>query len=129
MNGPMTKNTENDSRDRRRRVSQRSSRHDPSRERTIEQLHVHADRIERRELRTALTKLEQHGTLTDTQQAIVADMADALVDELLASPTQSLRNTSSADHSDVRTALECSIRTRYRTSDRAETTSGVETTA
>jgi glutamyl-tRNA reductase len=106
MSGSMTDYTENRSHDRRNRVSQRSGHHDLSRERTIEQLHAHADRIEQRELRTAFTKLEQYGTLTDAQRAVIVDMADTLVDELLAPPTQSLRNTSSTDHSDVRTALE-----------------------
>ncbi|EMA42547.1 glutamyl-tRNA reductase [Halococcus morrhuae DSM 1307] len=102
----MTQSTENGGRDRPNRVSQRSADPNVSRERAIERLHAHADRIEQRELRTALTKLDQHGTLTDAQRAIVVDMADALVDELLAPPTQSLRNASSTDRSDVRTALE-----------------------
>lgn len=102
----MTQSTDNRGRDRRNRGSQRSVDPTVSRERAIERLHAHADRIEQRELRTALTKLDQHGTLTDAQRAIVVDMADALVDELLAPPTQSLRNASSTDRSDVRTALE-----------------------
>ena len=77
-----------------------------SRDRAVERIHAYASRIEQRELRTALTKLEHHGSLTDTQRTIIVDMADRLVDELVTPPTQSLRAASSADGSDVRAALE-----------------------
>lgn len=87
------------------RASQRSDESDVSREQAVEWIHAHADRIEQRELQTALTKLEHHGSLTDAQRTIIVDMADTLVDELVTPPTQSLRNASSADRSDIRTAL------------------------
>ena len=102
----MTQSTKSSIHGSRNRASQRSDDSDVSREQAIEQIHAHADRIEQRELQTALTKLEHHGPFTDTQQTILIDMADTLVDELVTPPTQSLRNTSSVDRSDVRTALE-----------------------
>ena len=78
----------------------------PPRERAIEHVRAHAERIKRRELETALTKLDGQGDLTRTQRETVARMADALVTELVAPPTQALRASQSPDRPDVRTALE-----------------------
>lgn len=102
----MTRSTESGVHDGRNRAPQRSGGSDVSRERAVERIHAHADRIEQRELRTAFTKLGHHGSLTDAQRTVIVDMADMLVEELVTPPTQSLRTSSSADGSDVRAALE-----------------------
>lgn len=54
-----------------------------------------ADRIKRRELRTALSKLEDD--LDEDGQAVVEDLADALISQLLAIPTKSLRDAAAED--------------------------------
>lgn len=56
-----------------------------------------ADRAKQRELQTALSKLEAQGGLTDEQRETVAAMADALVGQLLAAPTKSLREAAAED--------------------------------
>ncbi|WP_435197175.1 glutamyl-tRNA reductase [Natronomonas sp. EA1] len=56
-----------------------------------------AERMKARELEKALSKLESAGDVTDEQRAIVESMADALVSQLLASPTQSLRDAAEED--------------------------------
>ena len=60
------------------------------------------------ELQEAFTRLEAaDGDLTDEQRAIITDLADALVNELLAAPTESLRDA--AEHDDwttLRTAID-----------------------
>lgn len=56
-----------------------------------------ADRVKRRELETALRKLETQGGLTDDQRDTVEDLADALVGQLMAAPTKSLREAAGED--------------------------------
>ncbi len=56
-----------------------------------------AEGAKQRELRTALSKLESQGELTDEQRDTVAAMADALVGQLLAAPTKSLREAAAED--------------------------------
>ena len=56
-----------------------------------------AERIKRRELETAFSKLEHHGGLTDEQREDVEALADALVSELLAPPTAGLRDAAARD--------------------------------
>lgn len=66
-----------------------------------------AERVKSKELATAVTKLETAGELTDEQRAIVESMADALVSQLLAAPTQSLRDAAEQDDwSTIHTALQ-----------------------
>ncbi|MGN8216492.1 MULTISPECIES: glutamyl-tRNA reductase [Halococcus] len=102
----MTQSTENSVHSRRNHTSGRPVDPGPSRERAIEHIHAHAERIKQRELETAFTKLGNQGDLTEMQREIIADMADTLITELVAPPTQSLRNARSEDRSDVQTALE-----------------------
>ncbi len=68
-----------------------------------------AERMKARELRTAVTKLENEtdGELTDRERAIIESLADALVGQLLAAPTQSLRDAAENDDwSTINTALQ-----------------------
>ncbi|MFC7157442.1 hypothetical protein ACFQPA_18595 [Halomarina halobia] len=44
--------------------------------------------IERRELDRALARLDDRGELTDERRAVLADLADALVTELVATPLE-----------------------------------------
>ena len=56
-----------------------------------------AERTKHRELEEALTKLESQGDLTDEQRETVQALADALVGQLLAAPTKSLREAAAED--------------------------------
>lgn len=56
-----------------------------------------ADRVKRRELETALEKLDAQGGLTPRQRETVEDLADALVGHLMAAPTKSLREAAGED--------------------------------
>jgi glutamyl-tRNA reductase len=65
-----------------------------------------AERVKRRELETALSKLEAQGGLTAEQRETVTAMADALVKQLLAAPTRSLREAAGQDDwTTIHTAL------------------------
>jgi glutamyl-tRNA reductase (EC 1.2.1.70) len=56
-----------------------------------------AEHVKRREVETALEKLETQGTLTENQRETISSMADALVNQLLAAPTKSLRDAAAED--------------------------------
>jgi len=65
-----------------------------------------AERVKERELDTALSQLDAHGDLNDEQRAVVESMADALVSQLLAPPTKSLRDAAGDDDwTTINTAL------------------------
>jgi glutamyl-tRNA reductase len=65
-----------------------------------------AERVKRRELETALSKLDAQGGLTAEQRETVTAMADALVKQLLAAPTRSLREAAGQDDwTTIHTAL------------------------
>lgn len=102
----MTQSAENGVQSRQNHPSGRAANPDSSRERAIEHIHAHAERIKQRELKKAFTKLENQGDLTESQREIITDMADTLVTELVAPPTQSLQNARASDRSDVQIALE-----------------------
>jgi glutamyl-tRNA reductase len=63
----------------------------------ISAMYAGAERVKSRELDTALTKLESQGDLTVEQRETVAALADALVGQLLAAPTKSLREAAAED--------------------------------
>jgi glutamyl-tRNA reductase len=66
-----------------------------------------AERIKARELRTAVSKLETEGNVSEAEREILESMADALVGQLLSAPTESLREAAENDDwSTIRTALE-----------------------
>lgn len=66
-----------------------------------------AERMKSRELERALTKLEAQGDLTEDQRETVEAMADSLVSQLLAPPTQSLREAAGEDDwTTIRTAMQ-----------------------
>jgi glutamyl-tRNA reductase len=66
-----------------------------------------AERIKARELRTAVSKLESEGGVSEAEREILESMADALVGQLLSAPTESLREAAENDDwSTIRTALE-----------------------
>ncbi|OYR53160.1 glutamyl-tRNA reductase, partial [Halorubrum sp. Ea1] len=72
----------------------------------ISAMYAGADRVKAREVDRALSKLEAQGDLTDEQRETVSDMADALVGQLLAAPTSSLRDAAGEDDWEtIRTAL------------------------
>ena len=73
----------------------------------ISAMYAGADRVKAREVDRALSRLESQGGLTDEQRETVEDMADALVGQLLAAPTSSLRDAAGEDDWEtIRTALQ-----------------------
>ncbi|MBP1923561.1 glutamyl-tRNA reductase [Halorubrum alkaliphilum] len=73
----------------------------------ISAMYAGADRVRAREVDRAVTKLEAQGDLTDDQRETVESMADALVGQLLAAPTRSLRDAAGEDDWEtIRTALQ-----------------------
>ncbi|MFC7079553.1 glutamyl-tRNA reductase [Halorussus caseinilyticus] len=73
----------------------------------ISAMYESAERAKERELSEALTKLDAHGGLTDDQREIVSSLADALVSQLLAPPTKSLRDAAAEDDwATINTALQ-----------------------
>ena len=63
----------------------------------ISAMYEGAERMKRRELQTALSKLEADGEFSEEQRAVVESMADSLVSQLLAPPTESLRDAAEQD--------------------------------
>lgn len=63
----------------------------------IAAMYESAEGAKRREVRTALDKMAANGELTQAQEEIVEDLADALVNQLLAAPTRSLRDAAADD--------------------------------
>ena len=73
----------------------------------IRAMYEGAERVKTREVTTALTKLEANGDLTDEQREIVVSLADALVGQLLAAPTKSLREAAGEDDwTTIQTAMK-----------------------
>ncbi|WP_254769233.1 glutamyl-tRNA reductase [Salinilacihabitans rarus] len=72
----------------------------------IATMYESAERIKRRELETALARLDDD-SFSEEQREVVASMADALVNQLLAPPTQSLREAAADDDwRTINTALQ-----------------------
>ncbi|CDK41081.1 glutamyl-tRNA reductase [Halorubrum sp. AJ67] len=72
----------------------------------ISSMYAGADQVKARELDRAMSKLEAQGDLTEAQRETVEDLADALVGQLLAAPTRSLRDAAGEDDWEtIRTAL------------------------
>ena len=66
-----------------------------------------AEYVKETELERALTRLETKGELTDEQREVVESLADALVYQLLAAPTKSLREAAVEDDwTTIDTALQ-----------------------
>ncbi|MBP1988299.1 glutamyl-tRNA reductase [Halolamina salifodinae] len=66
-----------------------------------------AERMKAREIDRALTKLEAQGGLNEDQRETVEALADSLVSQLLAPPTQSLREAAGEDDwTTIRTAMQ-----------------------
>ncbi len=73
----------------------------------IAAMYESAERVKRRELEEALSKLQARGDLTEEQREAVESMADALVGQLLAAPTRSLRDAAAEDDwTTINTALQ-----------------------
>lgn len=73
----------------------------------ISAMYESAERIKRRELETALSKLNVHGAVTSAQRETIEQLADALTNQLLAAPTKSLRHAAAEDDwSTINTALQ-----------------------
>jgi len=72
----------------------------------ISAMYESAEMVKERELRTAVSRLEAQGDLTEEQRETVASLADALVGKLLAAPTKSLRDAAAEDDwTTIQTAL------------------------
>ncbi|WP_280535588.1 glutamyl-tRNA reductase [Halopenitus sp. POP-27] len=73
----------------------------------IASMYESADRVKARELEEALTKLDAQGGLTAEQRETVEALADALVGQLLAAPTKSLREAAGEDDlTTIQTAMQ-----------------------
>ncbi|WP_232702709.1 glutamyl-tRNA reductase [Halobacterium wangiae] len=74
----------------------------------IAQMYESADRLKNRELSTAISQLEAaEGELSAAEREVLESMADALVNQLLAAPTKSLRDAAAEDDwSTIATALQ-----------------------
>jgi glutamyl-tRNA reductase len=74
----------------------------------IARMYESADRLKNREVSTAVSRLEAaDGDLSEAEREVVESMADALVNQLLAAPTKSLRDAAAEDDwSTIATALE-----------------------
>jgi glutamyl-tRNA reductase len=73
----------------------------------ISTMYESAERVKERELAEAFEKLDARGDLSDDQCEVVSSMADALVSQLLAVPTKSLRKAAAEDDwATINTALE-----------------------
>ena len=73
----------------------------------ISAMYEGAERMKQQELRTALSKLDAEGELSAEQREVVESLADALVSQLLAAPTKSLRDAAEQDDwSTIHTALQ-----------------------
>jgi glutamyl-tRNA reductase len=73
----------------------------------ISAMYESAERIKERELSEAFSKLDAHGDLTDDQREVITSMADAMVSQLLAPPTKSLRDAAADDDwGTINTALQ-----------------------
>ena len=74
----------------------------------IARMYESADRLKNRELSTAVSRLEAADEeLSAEQREVVESMADALVNQLLAAPTKSLRDAAAEDDwSTIATALD-----------------------
>jgi glutamyl-tRNA reductase len=72
----------------------------------ISAMYESAELVKERELTTALSKLDAQGSLTEEQRETVEALADALVGQLLAPPTKSLREAAAEDDfTTIQTAL------------------------
>lgn len=66
-----------------------------------------AEAIKQQELQQAFSQLEANGDLSEAHQEVIESMADALVNKLLAAPTDSLREAAENDDwTTIHTALE-----------------------
>jgi glutamyl-tRNA reductase len=73
----------------------------------IATMYESAEGVKERELRKAVQKLQASGDLTADQREVVESMADALVGQLLAAPTKSLRDAAQEDDwTTIDTALQ-----------------------
>ncbi|ESP87395.1 glutamyl-tRNA reductase [Candidatus Halobonum tyrrellensis] len=73
----------------------------------ISAMYESAERTKAREVEEALTKLDAQGGLTAEQRETVEGLADALVGQLLAAPTRSLREAAAEDDwSTIHTAMQ-----------------------
>ncbi|MFC4248120.1 glutamyl-tRNA reductase [Natribaculum luteum] len=73
----------------------------------IAAMYESAERVKQREVETALSRLESADDLSEDQKEVVRSMADALVGQLLAPPTKSLREAAAEDDWEtINTALQ-----------------------
>ena len=76
-------------------------------EHAIAAIHGEAARVERREVDELLATLDARGELDDDRRTAIEALADAIVDQLLAVPTRSLRVAAADDDgATIDTALE-----------------------
>jgi glutamyl-tRNA reductase len=75
-------------------------------EATISAIHEKGDRIKRREVEQVLRELEPTDDSADERREAAEELADAIVDRLLAVPVGSLREAAADDRATVDTAIE-----------------------
>lgn len=67
-------------------------------------IRIHAERIEQRELKQAMDRLDADESLTPAERQIIEEMADSILDELLAVPEAVL--AAADDEETLRTVVE-----------------------
>ena len=75
-------------------------------EAAIAAIHEKGERIKRREIEQALRELEPTDDAADERREAVEELADTIVDRLLAVPVTSLRTAAENDPAAIDTALE-----------------------
>lgn len=97
----------------------------------IASMYESADQLKRREMETALSRLEANGDFSPAQRDIVESLADALISHLLAAPTRSLREAAANDDwTTINSALRLfnpDFEERYQPSDVTSTGTGEAT--
>jgi glutamyl-tRNA reductase len=71
------------------------------------QIRLRGTEIKRREVETALDRLEAENSLSEPQRAVVVEMADRITHKLLAAPTAALEDADRHADPDELAALAC----------------------
>lgn len=78
---------------------------DPEPAESISYITARGEAIRRRELETALDRLEAQGELTPGQQAAVEELSERIVEELLAVPVDAIERAPGSDTEALEVAL------------------------
>lgn len=75
-------------------------------ERTVERLRRRSKSVADREVERALGRLEAHGDLTAGQRGAVRELADGIVESLVAAPAETVAATQEADDDALAAVLD-----------------------